>query len=412
MVPGSGHPAPVIYSSFNLPIMKQSFLLFTFFLLTLQLSAQIVLNRSDYNLTSDGMTINSWSMSTAGFSVPEVGTNMTWDFSAQALVDPFTYSKDPVSGNPDLPEANLVEKTSDRLLGIIDIPVDLYERVDDGGLATVGRVFSTVGFPSMPITGGANDSITIVGYTNVYEEPDYFFKFPMTYQDAWEASYTVQINYLMKVAAFGLDNVPASQVSRITQNTSVAGHGTLILPNPGGSGSVSIEALLLRRDRVQTDSFLLAGQPAPSAMLGALGLMQGSSATTTQFIFCAKGLPRSAVNVSVRNGAVTFISMSDDVKDLVSSSRFVAPELATVRVFPNPTNGEFQVAFDKTDAQNWTLQVLNPLGQQIQSAILGGHPGEQLVNVSLPDGTQTGLYQIVVRNSQNVAVSTGRVFKN
>ena len=392
--------------------MKQFILPIVSLLFTLQLSAQIVVERSDYLLTDAGAEVKSWSLATADLTAPEEGADVTWDYSATALTSPFSYFKDPISGDPTFPEANLTEPTTESFLGLVELPVVFYERIDDNGFGTLGRVSSSASLPLGALTGGANDTITTLPNTTIYGAPTYYTKFPLAYQDSWQTSVTISPNFLITVEGFGLDQAPASQSASFSTNASVVGYGTLILPNPDGSGgSVSMEALLLRADRVKVDSFFLAGQPAPPAMLGALGLEQGEISTRTTYSFYAKGLPRTALTITVVNGQVNAAGMSADVTDLMNSTRFVAPQLAAAKVFPNPTSGEFQVEFEKTDAQPWTLHLYNALGQQMKTQVVEGPSGLHFAPVSLPANAASGNYQVILRDGNNVATAMGRIWK-
>lgn len=389
--------------------MKQLILLLASVLFTLQLYAQIIIERSDYLLTTNGATVNSWNMATAGLSAPEEGADMTWDFSAQALTSSFTYTKSAISGDPTFPEANLIEQYDESFLGLTDIPVVFYERLDDNGFGTLGRISPSAKLPLQTITGGPTDTITLVESVSIYEETNYYVKFPFSYGDSWQNNISIVSNFRMTVAAFGLDNTPASQMTSFNTESSVVGYGTLILPNPDGSGSVSMDALLIRADRVKVDSFFLAGQPAPPVMLSVLGLQQGAISMRSTYQFYAKGLIRSALAMNVSNGQVNSAGISDDVKGLVSSSRFIAPDVADLRMFPNPTGGDFQVEFEKTDAQPWILQILNPLGQLVEQQKLEGSAGKVSVNVSLDENAQPGMFQTVLYNGKNKLTASGRV---
>lgn len=391
--------------------MKQSILLLAFSFYASQIFAQITIERADYTFTADGGTVVSWNMSKAGLSLPAEGAGVVWDFSGQALTSSYEYSKSPVS-DPTFPDANLVEYASGMALGIAPQNVSFYEQLDDEGYKTLGRITSSVTLPAQPLTGGPNDTITFLGTVSVYEEPIYYLKFPLVYGDTWDTDINIKGNYLMTVQAFGLDHVPASSNYNYVETNTVAGHGTLILPHPDGTGTVSMEALLLKSTTTRTDSFFLAGQPAPPVMLSVLGLVQGFTETETDYAFYAKGLNRSALYMEAENGEIKGIGMADDIRNVVSSTRFAAPNLAMAKVYPNPTTSDFQMEFEKTDAQSWTLHVYNPLGQQMKTMTVEGHPGQQLVNVSLPEGTEAGLYQIVLRNGRNEAVAAGRVLKN
>jgi len=389
--------------------MKQSILLLLAMLLASPFFAQITFERPDYNFTTEGGTIVSWNMATDGVMFPEEGANVVWDYSAQALSSSYSYSKEPLVSDPLFTDANLVEMSSGLALNLVEQGVNFYERLDQDGYKVVGRSTAALSVPAQTITGGANDTISFLGSSNLYEEPLYYVKFPMNYEDTWDTEINIEGNYLMTVAAFGLNHVPASSIYNYKETKDVAGYGTLILPHPDGDGTVSLDALLLKGTTVRTDSFFLAGQPAPQLMLDALGLVQGGVSIETDYLFYAKGLDRSALYVGVKNGQITTISMADDIRNVISAIKLVPDNLVETTVFPNPTTGNFQVSFDKPDAKAWDISIYDPLGRLVNQAIIDAPAGEVSQQLSLPRSTNPGWYPFVIRNADRMVRASGRI---
>ncbi|MCB0642316.1 MAG: T9SS type A sorting domain-containing protein [Phaeodactylibacter sp.] len=379
-------------------------------ILAVQSFAQITVERSDYLLTTDGATVQNWYLQTDGLALPAEGAAVEWDFSGQAFAGTFTYTKTPVS-EPLFPTANLVEYTTGTALNLVEQGVNYYEELADDGYKVQGRSTSGITLPASPLTGGANDTINFLGNVSVYDEPIYYLKFPLNYEDNWATEINIQGNYLITVAAFGLDHVPASSNYNYAETNAVAGYGTLILPHPDGTGTVSLEALLLKSTTVRTDSFYLAGQPAPQLMLDALGLVQGNISTNTSYSFYAKGLNRSALVVGSKNGQITSVSMADDVKNSISSTQQVAYDLLDVAVFPNPTSGTFQIAFEKTDGKAWQLDLFDPLGRLVQQQVVETSGKATRVEVSLSGSIPAGVYVYILRDAAGVIRGRGQVLR-
>lgn len=386
--------------------MKRSVLLLFVLLLSAQLFAQITLERSDYTLTTDGATINSWLLSSAGFSLPAEGADVVWDFGQLSLTSSYDFTKTPVS-EPLFPDANLVEMSSGLALNLVEQGVNFYEELADDGHKVWGRTTEALDVPLVTITGGANDTMNLLGSVSQYQEPLYYVKFPLNFEDSWDTEVNIVGNYLMTVQIFGLDHVPASSIYNYVETNSVSGYGTLILPNPDGTGTVSMEALLLKSSSVRTDSFFLAGQPAPQVMLDALGVTQGSTSTRTHYSFYAKGLNRSALVIELENGQVSFLSMADDVKNIISSTRQQATDQIQAEVFPNPTTGKFQVVFEKSDGQAWSLDLYDGQGRLVQRATVDAPVGAVNVRVALPADLQAGMYRWVLRNADGALRAGG-----
>ncbi len=388
--------------------MKKSILLLSLSLIAAQVFAQITIERSDYTLTTDGATVLNWYLTTDGVSLPEEGTDVVWDFSGQAITGSFSYTKTPVS-EPLFPSANLVEMTTGTALNLVPQGVNFYEELADDGYKTLGRATQALSVPAQTITGGPNDTISFLGNTSVYDEPVYNLKFPLNYEDSWDTEINIWGNYQMTVAVFGLDHTPASSKYNYVENNTVLGAGTLILPHPDGTGTVSIEALLLKSTSIRTDSFYLAGQPAPQLMLDALGLIQGNKDTIANYSFYAKGLKRSALIMGEINGQITGMNMADDIRNVVSSIHGPVDFLTDVKVFPNPTSGDFQINFEKPDAKIWSLDVYNSLGQLVKQTLIDAPSGNIAKEVSLSNSAHSGLYQYVLRNTDRVVRAAGKV---
>ncbi|MCR9102390.1 MAG: T9SS type A sorting domain-containing protein [bacterium] len=389
--------------------MKQAFLLLFVAIPAFQVFAQITIERSDYTLTTDGATVNSWNMETSGAAIPAEGANVVWDYSGQALTGPSSYTKEPIASNPTFPAANLQEASTGLALNLVEQGVVFYERLDDEGYSVLGRIVEPLTLPAQSLTGSPNDTITFLGANNIYETPLYYIKFPLNYGDSWNSEINIKGDYLMTVTAFGLDHVPASSNYNYVETDSVAGFGTLILPHPDGQGTVSMEALLLKGTTIRTDSFFLAGQPAPQIMLDALGLQQGTVSTYSNYSFFTKGLNQSALSLRTEGGQVTRMVITDEIRDIVSSIGFTPEGLIDARVFPNPNAGTFHISFEKADARNWTISLYNTLGQLLKQEIIDAPYGPVTEEVSLPASTPAGLYQYVIRNADRKIRASGQV---
>ena len=370
---------------------------------------QITIEHSDYQLDTDGATVASWQIEPVGSSIPAEGANVSWDYSGQAILSPFSYTKVPVASDPTFPTANLLEATTGLALNLVEQSAEFYERLDEDGFSVLGRVTGALTLPAQGLTGGPNDTISFLGSASIYEEPKYYIKFPLNYEDAWNTEININSNYLMTVVAFGLDHVPASSNYNYVETNTVAGFGTLILPHPDGTGTVSMDALLLKSTTVRTDSFFLAGQPAPQLMLDVLGLQQGFTKTYSSYSFYAKELNRSALNLLVEGDQVTGMAMADDVRSVVSSTRFTPGYLIAARVFPNPTAGDFHINFEKTDARNWTISLYNSLGQLVKQEIIDAPYGEIAEDISFPASASAGLYQYIIRNADKRIRASGQI---
>ncbi|MBX2928581.1 MAG: hypothetical protein KF852_12145 [Saprospiraceae bacterium] len=133
-------------------------------------------------------------------------------------------------------------------------------------------------------------------------------------------------------------------------------------------------------------------------------ITDGANDTIT---FYAKGLSRSAVSMTFDDGDIE-ISIADDIRNLVSSTQKVAADLLPTAVSPNPTTGRFQVAFEKSDARDWTFDLYNPLGQLALQQSIGGSSGSTQAELQLA-ARSPGLHHFLLRNGEGVVVGSGKV---
>lgn len=386
--------------------MKNYSTLISFLLFSLHMQAQITLERTDYTLEKE-VLVKGWILDTTGMSPPVMGADMTWDFGSQAVLKASNYTKFEAD-NPNFPDANLVDITSQSALnGLVNVPTEFYEILNDDDYFTTGRTTAKTSLPSGPLTGGSNDTITFLETVNPYLEPVYFLRFPLHYGDTWGYTISNSTKFEITVAAFGLDHAPASNdISSVSTDT-VLGYGTLILPHPDGTGTVSMEALCIKGELHQQSNYYLFGQLAPQAMLDVLGLTQGANTTIIDYAFYVKGLPRSAVNLSFSSdGSIRYLSMSDDIRSLISSTDNQTTSQIETRIFPNPGRVDFNFHFIKSDTMPWALEVFNTLGQRIHSQTITGYAGEVTTDVHV-DTVCPGLHHFVLQNAEGAIVSTG-----
>lgn len=389
--------------------MRTVFTLTIFLLLAFYGKAQITIERGDY-LVEVNKTVDGWNVDTSGISIPERGADMVWDYSGITYTNPTQFVK-LAADNPNFPDANIMEQANQLALNdLVSVSTEYFEVLTDDDYYTIGRIVGAAKLPLQALTGGANDSLFYLETVMPYQEPVYFFRFPVNYGDAWGYDISVRPNFEVTVAAFGLNRTPAGQIITSVSRDSVVGYGTLILPHPDGTGTVSTEVLLMKEELIQTSEYLLAGQPAPQVMLDLLGVTQGSETKRTFYSFMAKGLSSLMFAMSVdENGAVTAARVADDIRIFEGTSHTLEKnQFVETLLFPNPSEGIFNLQFDKSDSQQWTFEVMNSLGQIIHSERISGFEGEVNTMVHL-SSFSNGLHHYVLRNETGVMMASGNI---
>ena len=372
--------------------MKSFFTLFVLLFFGMYLQAQITIERSDFNLEA-GMRIVGWNLDYSNANLPEEGEGLVWDYSELLLTDTLV-SDFSTSSNALLPEANLKAMASRPALGGVGTQIgNSYYLLDDTGYGPIGEIYETLDVPLVTFTGGAEDVLKILATEHDFMERKSTIQFPLNFSDSWAYDITTETDYLVTVSAFSLQNTPAGQVSRDSVVCSVVGHGTLILPNPDGSGSVSMEALMVKRTRAITFNYTLGGQPAPQIMLDLFGLEQGEVQNLTRYFFYAKGLPRSAANIRVNTqGDIDVFTISEDIKNLITSSSEAEAATFNMRVFPNPVRaGEMLSVEIPEGLQRGSIELLDMSGRVVFSTQIGAGQSTAAV-LSLPVQLPGGSY--------------------
>ncbi len=367
--------------------------------------AQITIERQDYTLEV-GAQNKSWTVDFSNATVPQDGEGVVWDFSGVALEESFLVNYE-ASSSPLFPESNITEPSFGSFLGGLAIQESTsYNLLSDTAYGNWGLIGERVDIPLAGLTGGATDTLKALEMVVQNEQPRNVIKFPLNYGDSWSHNSSYSIDYLVTVAAFNLQGVPAQQIIQDSTFYEVSGYGEVILPNPLGADlePVRTEGLLVKRNRIVTDNYTLGGQPAPQLMLDAFGLEQGETEITTRYFIYAKGLPRSAANILVdSNGEVISFNVSDDIKQFVSSTSQAVAKPVAVKAFPNPVVAGAPLSVEMpATINNGVLELVDALGRQVAVWPVSGLQG-QIVDYNLPNHLQAGLYMYrIIENNQEV----------
>jgi len=356
------------------------------------------------------MVVVGWNLDFANTAIPEDGEGMVWDFSDLSLSGTIL-SDFSTSSNSIFSDANLKAPTLRPTLGGVANQLgEAYYLLDDTGYGSIGQIFEPLDVPLVTFTGGAEDELKVLETVRDFMGRQSTIQFPLNFGDSWTYDATTQTDYLVTVAAFALQNTPAGQITRDSAELSVAGYGTLILPNPDGSDPVSVEALMVKRTRKAIFDYTLGGQPAPQLMLDLFGLQQGEEQNVTRYFFYAKGLPRSAANIRVNGqGNIDQFTISDELKNLVTSTSEAATALAPVKAFPNPIMaGDILSIHSPVEVARGNFELINTFGQLVASWPVNAVQNETL-RFALPMSMQSGTYLYRITDDNKEVRGTGKL---
>lgn len=388
--------------------MKKALTFIFFFCLIFQLQAQITIEKADFTSEAN-VPVNNWPIIPSSVTIPNGGEDMIWDYSDIALGSDYSFVLFEAD-NPNFPNSDFADPSQTSVFGgVAFLPLVFYSSLKEDGRYTDGRISESLNLPLGSITGGANDTLTFLESVNVYQEPVYSIKFPATYGSTWSYDISYTIDLLISVAAFGVNRTPSANIITSSSRDTIIGYGTLILPHPDGSGTVSIDVLLHKQELTAINNYTLGGQPAPQIMLDALGLVQGEESKATRYVFFGKGFPRSVMYINVEeSGGISFANLSDEIRNFPTTSVAEVSKMIETSVFPNPTSGEFSLQFFKSDNQEWSLDIMNSLGQIVHNQRISEHHGNIDTRIRLEARTQ-GMHHYSLRNATGAVVASGTI---
>jgi hypothetical protein len=260
---------------------KQILLLVPALVFCLHLQAQIILTQSNTNFTP-GPTI-ALEADTTGFVIPSVGVNRQWNYSnlTKTGVDNRTMI---VPSNVNFPTATYVDTN----VSTVFIPgwyyyYDPYLENAPDGVKYLGYVVKNQRY-GIQMTGNPKDSCIFPEQFLVYGNPNMFMPFPSTMSSSWHLDHRNVLNFQLTIASYGLNKTSCQKVTHIVGVDTVVSWGKMRIPTNLGP-SLAYDVLLVKRMISFTDSFYMAGTPAPAGLLNAFGVAQGQRSSSGRYLF-------------------------------------------------------------------------------------------------------------------------------
>jgi hypothetical protein len=280
-----------------------------------------------------------------------------------------------------------------------------YEALTSAGLVELGSQLAVQRFGLGALTGSATDSLVVPAQT-VSLNGRVQVAFPLTAGSVTRQTSRTGTVGLLTVGLVGLNRTPLRLVQRVSRVDSVAGWGTVRIP-AGTGATAAIPALLQRTRIVEVDSFYLAGQPAPAALLGALGVQQGATFGVNFDNFYRANSGQAVLEFDYTNATfqtLSFVYYSREANLPLTARTALATELGGLRAYPNPVgHGPLTLAAGNGRREPLRLTVRDVLGRALATATATtGQPTAVL------DGLPAGTYLLEAEGA-NGARSTVRV---
>ncbi len=378
--------------------------------------AQITIRRADFPVSTVRLDSASYRiLSKVGLNGQlATGNNQTWDFSTaqDSIAVPVSkYYFTPAALLGPVPtifsDANLVRNFLGQFQ-IFSLPARIYERLDSTGLYELGYADDGGKASLVTYTGNATDSIYFPATAVRYDRSLPQQKFPMTANSVWNTlnDRAVTADFQLSIAAAGFNRTPGERVTINDFRDSIVGWGTLRMRNPTGGAPLNFAVLLQRTYDVYVDSFYIAGRPAPTPLLAAFGLVQGATTTSnTTFHFRAVGFSESPITLTVSpsgpSGGYTYTRAVNLAQGLSTANREYDNTPIATKAYPNPSNSDITLTFEKNKDATWSVMVYNLAGQVITTQPISGGKGaiNQTISLgnNLPDGTY--FYNLIDQNA-------------
>ncbi|MDD3876799.1 MAG: T9SS type A sorting domain-containing protein [Bacteroidales bacterium] len=347
-------------------MITKLFIFLILFVACFSLQAQIVLTEVNTSFTPG--TFNPIGANTTGYISPTIGANQQWNYSnlTQSNVYDLVYL---TPSDVNFPSATYV----DTGLSSVFIPgkyyyQDAYYQTDTNGANALGFVVNDQRYGS--ISANPTDSCIFPQQFCAYSNPNYTMPFPTTMSSSWSSNNRSHLNFELTVAAYSLNQTPCQKVTNTIRTDTVISWGKMRVPTVSGP-SLAYDVLLVKRMAVQTDSFYMAGNPAPQPLLTAFGVSQGQATITNRYIFWRENAryPLLMINFGSNNFTTptsifydgeALYDPNNSITDIIQNSDF--------DLYPNPCTGNFTIQLNNNEIQMpHQINIFNILGQEVYS---------------------------------------------
>ncbi len=320
------------------------------------ITAQITIKSSDLPSKNDTVRLST-GLNVDFIDYTETGENFTWDFSGlfpiKQTVDTFLNYLNTPFGFLFWGTANIAkhQPTAIPVPGLSISNIYDYYKNSGSSYKYVGYIAMLNGIP-LPLK---------------YSSPDVLYKFPLNYTNSDSSSSGTSI---------GITNLGYFQIQRHRKNI-VDGWGTLITPY-GSFEVLRVKSQVTEFDSIYIDS-LNTGIPI--------------NRNYTEYKWLGKNMKEPLLEVVSSYFGVVATYIDSARNTLIGIDKHKTPN-TTVRVYPNPSKGNFYLSFDKLPAGKLALKIFSTGGKTVFSK-------------DFPSGSKTMFFSI-----NNTKLKPGNYFLN
>jgi hypothetical protein len=353
----------------------------------------------DYRVDINTLSINPLTLS---------DTNNLWNFSSASVDTTFGIIDTIVTDNKNPGITNSIYYTPNKTLafGPLTLFGDFYYGTNANGFGGTGRVIKEQRTSLQGLTGTTNDSLILLD--DVFNYPILANQLPFNFSvsDSIGNIYTLETNYILKAPTFGIPEAPGKNTQTLINEIVGAASGKLILPavaNIGGDDTINV--LAIRYKTTIVDYFELAGNPAPPALLAALGLTQNDTNYEYRTMFYSPQYALSVANIfSNESGTITSAYMRrvaiTEEKEQEPVSIIKMSANGNVTIFPNPAQNNVNLDLSKFDG----IQQISISDISGRNVFTSNYTGGNVVSLDI-NQFQSGIYTVNVSNSNGRYIS-------
>lgn len=391
--------------------MKSIFTLFALVVSTMTVFCQtpITINASDVPIPYQ--TFNFDETTTENPVSPSMGSDKIWDYSTYFGDNPSTTTYfeevDTFFTNFGVDNYTSGFKSLTSQLGY-----DIYNELDfnNEGVNDIGVYIEKQVYSLQNFTGNPADNITFPLQGYVVNTPRRIMKFPMAINSSWSSETQRSNDFTLKIAAFGLNDVPSNQVYYTIRKDTIIGWGKLRVYTPQGP-SIAYDVLVDKVLQYNVDSFYVGGAPAPFALTNAFGIKQGQiTDEIRQYNFFRPGTFANLMRInygtdtSYTKVQSSFVNTDNISIDISSTDNEYEMTYTTV-LFSNPVLGNtINLMITNIDIGNIDYELRDINGKMLQMQKNIALQGNMLsIDIETQLATGTYFLQIIDKNNRHIA---------
>ncbi|MGZ5281604.1 MAG: T9SS type A sorting domain-containing protein [Bacteroidia bacterium] len=379
----------------------------------LNVSGQTAITLTKDNVPFVKRDVNVKVIKLTNFTVPTAGDTQVWDYSNLELLGDETFyfdnSTNSKFSSTAITEAVIEPITQDRAINIFN-----YIDKSDDGIMVPGFSADYQAYGIGDLTMNSKDTFYVPEQTQVFNDPQYSIKFPATQNSMWTNQSRRVIDFQLTVTSFGLNKTPGQKVTRTVRRDVVAGWGKMRLPVDSVK-SMWYDVLMVNKGGNRTDSLYLNNEPAPAAMLTAFGINQGqiTEEYSSYFYRANDFFPLMFINYGTDYTRTTPVFAIYTTDNLVATGIKETVKTVNPSVYPNPLNGNnLTISFYKNDNKDWKLNLVNVLGQIVQTENIHAAAGKLDTILNIDNVLTGGVYFVQIMDANGNLRGTSKVIIN